>query len=459
MHSIWAVARNTLAQALRMKIAAVVILLLLILLPLMSMVMDGDGTLLGKLQTFTSYGLGLISLLLCILTIAISTYTLSNDLKCKYIFLVVTKPIRRFELILGKLLGVILLDILLLGIFSAILYSCTRLIPKITDAPESQKFQANAEFFTSRIGIKTELDKDLISNRVRQRYEELKSSDQIPEDMLYARIMSELYGQEAMKAQRVDPGQTKEWDFEDVHVKNADDPNTFIFVRYKYQTASPPPDEKVYGLWRVGDLRQFKAGAAKIKTPFYDVQRDEVIRVTHEFAVPANAIAEDGYVAIGFFNSPALNQTAIIPEELELLYQTGNFTMNYFRAVLMILVRLVFLAVIGISLTTWLSFPVAVLVCITIFFVGLTNGFILDAIGGMGSTAGMMYSILLKPLLWLLPQFDGVYNPNGYIVSGRTIQWAFLATTAMFTLLVKAGLMLLAGIGIFHRREVARVAA
>jgi len=459
MHSIWAVARNTLAQALRMKIAAVVILLLLILLPLMSMVMDGDGTLLGKLQTFTSYGLGLISLLLCVLTIAISTYTLSNDLKCKYIFLVVTKPIRRFELIMGKLLGIILLDVLLLGIFSGILYSCTRLIPKITDAPENQKFQAKAEFFTSRIGVKAEINHDLINRRAKERYDELTSLGQIPEDMPYNRIMSELAGQEKMKAKRVDPGQTKEWDFENVRVKNADDPNTFIFVRYKYQTAAPPPDEKVYGLWQVGDLRQFKAGAAKMKTPIYRVERGEVIQVTHEFAVPANAIAEDGYIGIGFFNSTTLNQTAIIPEELELLYQTGDFTANYFRAVLMILVRLVFLAVIGISLTTWLSFPVAVLVCITIFFIGLTNGFILDAIGGVGATAGMIYSILLKPLLWLLPQFDGIYNPNGYIVAGRTIQWAFLATTALITLLVKGLLMLLVGIGIFHRREVAQVAA
>ena len=56
MRSVWAVARNTLAQAVRMRIAVVVFLLLIILLPLMSMVMDGDGTLKGKLQTFTSYG-------------------------------------------------------------------------------------------------------------------------------------------------------------------------------------------------------------------------------------------------------------------------------------------------------------------------------------------------------------------------------------------------------------------
>mgnify|MGYP001824314248 CR=1 FL=1 len=86
MHSIWAVTRNTLAQALRMKIAVVISLLLLVLLPIMSVVMGGDGTLLGKLQTFTSYGLGLISLLLSVLTIAISAYSLSNDIKRKHIF-------------------------------------------------------------------------------------------------------------------------------------------------------------------------------------------------------------------------------------------------------------------------------------------------------------------------------------------------------------------------------------
>lgn len=459
MHSIWAVARNTFAQALRMKIAGVVVLLLLILLPLMSMAMDGDGTLLGKLQTFTSYGLGLIGLLLCVLTIAVSTYTLSNDLKYKYIFLVVTKPIRRFELILGKLVGIVLLDVFLLGIFSIVLYGCTLLIAKISDAPELQKLQANVEFFTSRIGIKTELDTDLISDRARQRYDELKSSRQIPEDMSYAAVMKELYVQETMRTKRVDPGQTKQWNFKDVYIKNADDLNTFIFVRYKYQTASPPPDEKVYGMWRIGDLRQFEVGAAANKTPVYSFDQDEAIRVAHEFPVPAGAIAPDGYIGVGFYNNPAFNQTAIIPEDLELLYQTGNFTANYFRAVLMILIRLVFLAVVGISLTTWLSFPVAVLVCITVFFVGLTNGFILDAIDEVGAMAGLIYSIVLKPLLWLLPQFDGVYNPNGYIVAGRTIQWTFLASTAIITLFVKGLLMLLAGMLIFRRREVAQTAA
>ncbi len=49
MRSIWAVARNTIRQALRMKIAAAFVLLLLILIPVMGLAITGDGTIKGKL--------------------------------------------------------------------------------------------------------------------------------------------------------------------------------------------------------------------------------------------------------------------------------------------------------------------------------------------------------------------------------------------------------------------------
>ena len=71
MRSIWAVAVNTVKQALRMKVAVVFIILLVVLLPAMGLAMTGDGTLKGRLQTFVSYGLSLTSFLLCLLTIVV----------------------------------------------------------------------------------------------------------------------------------------------------------------------------------------------------------------------------------------------------------------------------------------------------------------------------------------------------------------------------------------------------
>jgi hypothetical protein len=238
-------------------------------------------------------------------------------------------------------------------------------------------------------------------------------------------------------------------------LKNPEDPNSFIFVRFKYRATSPPPDDKVLGIWRVGDLRQLDAGA-KMTTPIYNYEKPDVILVVHEFVIRGDAVADDGFLAVRFLNHPSYNNTTIIPEELEVLYQTGTFTENYIRAILLIFVRLVFLALLGISLTTWLSFPVAILVCVAVFFAGMTNGFILDAIDGLGQAIGLVYSLTIRPLLWLLPQFDGRHNPNQYIVSGRTLDWTFLATTTTMTLFVRGLLMLMAGILIFSRREVAK---
>ena len=121
MGRIWAVATNTIRQALRMKIAIVFCVLLLVLLSAMSLGVTADGTLKGRLQVFVSYGLSLTSFLLCLLTISISIYSVTSDLEKRQIYTVITKPLSRVELILGKFLGVVILNIFLLTLFSAII--------------------------------------------------------------------------------------------------------------------------------------------------------------------------------------------------------------------------------------------------------------------------------------------------------------------------------------------------
>ena len=147
MRSIWAVATNTIKQAIRMKVAAVFLILLLVLLPVMGFSATGDGTLKGRLQTFVSYGLSLTGILLSLLTIIISIYTVASDIEQRQIYTVITKPIRRFEFLLGKLLGVILLDMILLSLFAAIIYTITVYTPKFVNTTEIERMQVNNEFF------------------------------------------------------------------------------------------------------------------------------------------------------------------------------------------------------------------------------------------------------------------------------------------------------------------------
>ncbi|GAI09905.1 unnamed protein product, partial [marine sediment metagenome] len=220
MHSIWAVATSTIKQALRMKIAAVFIILLIVLLPVMGVSMTGDGTLKGRLQTFVSYGLSLTNLLLCLLTIIVSIYTLTNDIKQRQIYTVITKPIRRFQLLLGKLLGVILLSTALLALFSAIIYTITIYTPKLFDAGEAELIQVKNEFFTARASLMPpEVD---VTQEVLATYEKLKKTGQLPPDVSRKEIIAELTNRKQLEKRAAVVGQWLVWEFNNVKVL---DPN------------------------------------------------------------------------------------------------------------------------------------------------------------------------------------------------------------------------------------------
>ena len=190
MHSIWAVAINTIKQALRIKVAVIFTILLIVLLPVLGITTTGDETLKGRLQTFVSYALSLTSFLLCLLTIIVSIYSITSDIEQKQIYTVITKPIRRFQILTGKLLGVITLDIVLLALFSAIIYAITIYTPKFVKASEDELVGANNEFYTARKPLTVpEVD---VTKEVADKYTELKRRSELPADMPHEEIIARL---------------------------------------------------------------------------------------------------------------------------------------------------------------------------------------------------------------------------------------------------------------------------
>jgi len=445
MRSIWAVATNTIKQAVRMKIAAVFIVLLLVLLPVMGVSMTGDGTLKGRLQTFVSYGLSLTNLLLCLLTIIVSIYTLTNDIQQRQIYTVITKPVRRYQLLLGKLLGVVLLSTALLVLFSVIIYVITIYTPKIYDADEADIIQVKNEFYTARAAlVPPEVD---VTKEVEDAYSKLQQSGQLPPNVQRSRIIAELTKRKQLEKRAAVVGQPLVWEFNNVRVL---DPNGSMFVRFKYDVSVNPPDLQVYSRWDVGDSRQYPAA-------FATFLRKDPIRTFREMEVPANLIADDGYLAIRFLNVQ-LNDTTVIfpPDGLEVLYKAGTFTTNFIRAVLLILFRLIFLASLSLLAASFLSFPVAVLFSLCIFITATFSGFCLESFDFLGSNLSWFYSYTVRPIILLLPQFDK-FSPTKFLVPARLLSWSLLAEAAGLMVCVKALLLLFFALLIFRYREIAKI--
>ena len=434
-----------------MKIAVVFMILLLVLLPVMGLITTGDGTLKGRLQTFISYSMSLTSLLLCMFTIIVSTFSLTNDIKQKQIFTVITKPIRRSQLLIGKLLGVIILSSVLLIIFSAIIYTITIYTPKFHNASEEELQQVRNEFFTARARlIPADVD---VTEEVNQLYKKLERLGQLPPDTSPKTIKSHLTMRKKLEKRAVEVGGELLWEFENVKPLN---PNQSLFIKFKYDVAVNPPDLQIYGRWIAGDYRQIKYG--KMNTPIRYFDQKNFIRTSHEIEIPADVIAEDNLLAIGFINVPLNDTTIIFPfkDGFEVLYEANTFTANFIRAALLIFHQIIFLACLGVFASTFLSFPVAILLCLAIFSTATVSTFILESFSYMSENTANIYRYTLKPIVYLLPQFDKI-NPASFLVSARLLTWPVLLKIATYMVFVRATLLLIFAFIIFTYREIAKI--
>ncbi|NQV32406.1 MAG: hypothetical protein HQ515_06910 [Phycisphaeraceae bacterium] len=462
MHSVLAVAINTVKQALRMKVALVFIVLLLVILPVMAFSASGDGTVKGRLQTFVSYGLSLTSFLLSLLTIFTAVHTTTGDIKQRLVYTVLTKPIRRYQYLLGKCLGILFLDLALLVVFGVGIYGVAVYGPDLMGADAMARAELNDQFYTARASLFPKT-LDVAPDELEAEYQKLKKNQTMDqyfaEGTSVARIKDWLYKRMRLEKNAVAPGSEKIWEFRNVKVA---DPNGMVFVRFKFEVATTPEDDQLYSFWTVGDIRPYREGKQS-DTPIYPIERKDPIRMYREFAIPADAIAADGYVAIAFVNPPINNTVVMFMEQgsdqnlesqsLALLFKAGTFHENFLRGICVVFFRLVFLAALASMASTFLSFPVAVLLSMVVFFTVSISGFVLESFSYVEATAGQIYKHTLALVIKGLPQFDK-YNPSAYLIDGKLID-AEMFVWASWTI-VWAALLMGMALLIFSTKELAR---
>src|SRR2546429_9832913 len=119
MHRLFAIAKLSLKAAFRYRLVQILTVLLLGAVIGLPVIIKHDGTAQGFTQILLTYTLGSITTLLGFATLWLACGTLARDVEECQMQMVAVKPIARWEIWLGKLTGIMRMNLLLLAVFSA----------------------------------------------------------------------------------------------------------------------------------------------------------------------------------------------------------------------------------------------------------------------------------------------------------------------------------------------------
>jgi len=454
------------AEGVRMKIALVFLGILGLVVLGLPFAITGDSSLTGAVQSFMSFSFTATAILLSILTIFLSR-SLSDELVNRQIFLVMTKPIARWQYVVGKWLGIVTIDFIFLAAAGAIIYGMVFYI-KATHPPIDDRFdlaELTNEVLVARHATKYQLPNFRVSAEA--------EFDRNLEDGLYddregfnkEKEIARIARKNEARWRIVPPGNLRTFQFSNLLVDRSK--GHFIQLRYRANVTRYAADEIFRASWRFGDA--YKGATVRDIPVRHRVDRWHTIRV------PSDVVAPDNTLRVVFFNQNPYEgekQANNIFEfrksqDVSVLFIVGSFEWNMVRLLTLMFCKLSFLAAVAVLMTTVFSFPVACLGSFTVYVLAAGMGFIMEGLDQLSKDYASMFSspgeflaqstvYLLTLTKFILPDFSR-FDAVESFVNGQNVSlvWVLQAVGEMGML--KTGVVLGLAVLLFHRREVAEV--
>ncbi len=456
MQSLAAIAFVTLKAAYRFRLVNVLAALLIGVVVVLPSIIRDDGTARGFTQIIITYTLSAITGLLGMTTLWLACGTLAREIEECQIQVLAVKPVPRWKIWLGKWLGIMLLNSLLIGVAGAGVYGL--LHKKSSSLPPEEQAILRNEVLVARAGVREEVP-DIEKDVEVLLKERLKDAAVASMDRNFVR--NQLREQLKARQQLVPPGFARRWT---IKLGLAKDfvRDQQLYVRVKFFV---PPDQastlnpKSYeGMWEIGPPDTQKRARKQVS-----LAADSF----HEFPIPANLYDKDGVLTIDYQNH---SETAILfplEEGIEVLYPESGFTVNFIRGLCVILCWLGLLAALGLTAASFLSFPVAAFLSVGVLIILFSGGTISSVVRD-GTIVGLSDEggpVERSPLdVVAVPMFKGLLHviqlvqsvsPIDSLSSGRSITWLQLGGAFSQIVLLFGGGLAALGISIFNRRELA----
>jgi hypothetical protein len=455
MQQLFAIVGLTWKAAFRYRLFWVLTVLLLAAVVGLPLLIKDDGTAAGFAQILITYTLAAVTTLLGLCTLWLACGTLARDVEECQMQMVAVKPISRWQIWLGKWLGIVLLDAALLAIAGAVIYGLLEW--RARGLPPDELAKLRNEVLVARGSLR---EQDL--NKVIDAEADRQFQGRLEKNQLAGVDLKTIRGQirEQLKAemQSVPPDGFRPWT---IHLGAAKDQlkDQPLFLRVKFNTSMPAGQYDTYiAAWQVGTPR---------KTELWQDTMSLAPDTFHEFPIPPNLFDDKGDLVILFRN---MNNTALLfplEDGMEVLYRQGGFGLNFIRGLGIILCWMALFAALGLAAASFLSFPVAAFLSLAVLVIALSSGTLANVVSD-GTIMGFNEETSSKghsPLdVVAIPAFKGLlylinlvqnFSPIDSLTNGRSITWEELGLAVSQIVLLIGGILGLFGVFVFNRRELA----
>lgn len=469
---VFAVARNALAEAVRLKLSLAFIVILVFMLAAIPGFLNEESPLRYRVQSFLSFGTGLSFWVIAVLVVLFSVSTVATEQRDKVIWQTMTKPVSSWQYVLGKWLGVSSLAAVLLAVSGTGVFLFTEYLrsrpaegevrayePRTGAGITQDRLVLETQVLTARVAIENErpqLDPALfaesVENYLRQQRAANTSFAVTPEAR--ADVEQSLRTSFENGYRELQPNQSKVYTFRGL--ERAREMNAPLTLRWRIDAGTNQPDIVYRMSMKVSNMEP--------------MVREAALAQYLTMPLPPTAINSDGTLTLDILNGDFItgrpNPEAIkFPAGgLELSYSYGSWRHNFVRVQFVMWVKLCFLSIMSIFAATFLSFAVASLVSFATFFAAEGAGLIeksLEVFDAYDRTKVKGDLVIWK---WVVVQIaEGVstmfavyadLKPTAKLVDGMLMSWSSVAMGTAVLATASALLFALASV-VFARRELA----
>ncbi len=409
--------------------AIITLIVFMLLIPFLCFNMSGDGTAEGKFKVFVTYSFLISSIILTVTNISLSCSSISGEWKKRTLLILDVKPIKRWEFILGKWLGILAINVILIICFLlAMTFSSILISRNLTrNFPEYRSiFTTEAELFPIPAA---------------------KSSPKKTSDFMSFLKMSPEVSEGEKETYAIPPRENMVWNFKGIRKSSGN-----LYLSYRPQT-SGPEGQNIAGYWIAGNPSLPQPFELQISFP-----KDKV----HRLQLPWEAVSVDGELNIAYLNFDPANMSILFPRsDFKILYPRGNYWINLLRGGANLLMLVTLICSVGIFFSCIVSNLTAILSTSILISMSYMHDFIEIMINSISSqiqtkeTAGIIPHLsypMLKFIAFFLPPLDKAL-PHSYIGNFLLIPSQYLGFLFIRIILLGALPLLILAIIYFSHRE------